>query len=119
MSGLTAARVARRSGGIGLYGAWVDAAQTLLYYRQTLAGMTPTTYFCDLDYLFALSKGKPKMPYTTREYERRGQVCHYPPVDSESPSDSDMPYGDLNAISPASRRILPVTISQAGQPPAI
>ena len=22
--------------------------------------MTPTTYFCDLDYLFALSKRKPK-----------------------------------------------------------
>ena len=71
--------------------------QPLLYYRQTLAGMTPTTYFCDLDYLFALSKGKPKMPYTTREYERRGQAWHYPPAGSESPSDGDIPYGDLNA----------------------
>ena len=34
--------------------------QTLFYYRQTLVGMTPTTYFYDLDYLLVLTKGKPK-----------------------------------------------------------
>lgn len=38
-----------------------------------------------------------KRPYTTREYERREQVWHYPTVGSESPSDSDIPYGGLNA----------------------
>ena len=94
--------------------------------------MTPTAYFCDLDYRFVLSKGKPKTtnrlcgvpnlsggtvrknvagkgksnglidrntrrPHTTREYERRGLVWPYPPVGGESPSDGDIPYGDLNA----------------------
>ena len=33
--------------------------QVLIYYRQTLAGMTPTTYLSTHNYMFVLSHGKP------------------------------------------------------------
>ena len=53
--------------------------QPLFYYRQTLAGMTPTTYFYDLDYLFALSKRKPKTAIHNPRVRPAGAGLPLPP----------------------------------------
>ena len=50
--------------------------QTLFYYRQTLAGMTPTAYFYDM---FALSKRKPKTAIHNPRVRPAGAGLPLPP----------------------------------------
>ena len=75
-------RVDRRESGaavqrvLGFMAHGLMLPQTPLYYRQTLAAMTPTTYFYDM---FALSKGKPKTATHNPRVRKAGAGLPLPP----------------------------------------